>query len=153
MQSCFRCPIAEKRSRTSEPTTSSSDVNAELDEVDSSFISDVLDHYPSKEESEDEADLERKIREANERWKENYSGVVDDIDGKSVDVRFSDPTEWTVIEEDPEEADDLREARKNGILRWKADKERVMRAISPVLTPEHRSKVFERIYGEKSAPA
>ena len=60
-------------------------------------------------------------------------------------VRFSSPDLWETYFEDPNLSKELQESRISDFSRQKADKMRMERIISPVLTAEHRRRVFERL--------
>lgn len=137
----------------------------------------TAESHPSKSEDdlceEDAFEKERRIRTANEHWNDNYTAPAADASEKCKEyseasdddeggdnqrrlsrVHFSPADSWTVVDEDPQDSADLREARMNDtldLLRWKLDKERINRVLSPVLTPQHRTEVFQRIYGDAAA--
>ena len=63
-------------------------------------------------------------------------------------MKFSEPETWAVHVEDPARAAELKEARVSDFTRRQADRERLSRIISLVLTAKHRKEVYERIYGD-----
>jgi hypothetical protein len=93
-----------------------------------------------------------RLRRINADWNFTYGCVHDrsgtcncDTREEAPRVRFSRPETWTRVDEDPELACDLREARRSDLLQRRADRERLERLIAPVLAPEHRRKVYQRM--------
>ena len=62
----------------------------------------------------------------------------------SKSVQFN--TNDVIINEPPEIALDLHEARKNDFFQRMADMVRMERLLSPILDPEHRRNIFNRIW-------
>ena len=104
-------------------------------------------------------ETERRVSDANQKWVEFYGGRIhkdddvdeDGVDGdcgepKTVTVSFSCPSLWRMISEDPGMSEALQEARTSDLARRRADKARMEMLLSPILKPEHRDRVFKRLY-------
>jgi hypothetical protein len=99
-----------------------------------------------------------RLRRINADWNFTYGCMHDRSGTFSCDtredtaprVRFSRPETWTRVDEDPELACDLREARRSDLLQRRADRERLERLIAPVLAPEHRRTVYQRMQQQKT---
>jgi hypothetical protein len=50
----------------------------------------------------------------------------------------------TIIYESLDMVDVLKEYRRNNEIQKKVDKERIARILSPILLPEHRSKILKQ---------
>ena len=61
-------------------------------------------------------------------------------------VKFSEDPE--IILEPENLAEDLQLARQSDYKQRQADRERMERLISPILTPTHRRNIYQKIYGE-----
>jgi len=59
-------------------------------------------------------------------------------------VAFADPIVSAVIEEDPFLSEDLKESRCSDWARRLADRQRMERLLSPILSAEHRAKIYIR---------
>lgn len=98
---------------------------------------DQVDHkakeFPT---SIDRHQLVDKIRSANKEW-----SAFDDIAKSDVKVAFYEPLVTGVLEEDPEQAADLRLARISDFAQRKADTERLSRLLTPIFDEEHRDKM------------
>lgn len=133
----------------------------------------AVERHPLKNDafSEDREAMKRTLRKHNEIWGAMESPVVssnvqlsDDDDqtetfnNSACDrknntnnikkwVQFSSPEHWDSWYEHPDEVAVLRESRKNDMLQRRADKERMERLIRPIMTKEHREKIFQKLYG------
>jgi len=59
-------------------------------------------------------------------------------------VAFADPIVSAVIEEDPFLSEDLKESRCSDWARRLADRQRMEILLSPILSAEHRAKIYIR---------
>jgi len=94
------------------------------------------DSYPDTDRTDHEEVL-KKIREANLKWNKLESKP----ERNEIRLTFCEPVVTDVLEEDPEMADDLREARINDCAQRKADQERYNRLLAPIFKEEHRDKI------------
>lgn len=87
-----------------------------------------------------EDDLKQVLKQKNTSWNEETM----DIKRKSeVKVRFSDDPDL-VVYEPANLVKSLKQARISDFKRRQADLERLERVLSPVLTQEHRAKIYKR---------
>ena len=110
------------------------------------------ERYPGQD-NDSKISLAR-LKEVNDMWKtftlsDQQSSHEHESDSAKKSVHFSDPNSWLEIQEDAELAEELRNSRISDFARKKADKERMERLLGPVLTDNHRQKVFQRLYGEQ----
>jgi len=79
------------------------------------------------------------VAEANAKWDEVY-GWTNQLRPRQPCVTFNE--EQIVHEEDAQMAEALREARIDEGKQWRADKKRLERLLRPILSTDHREKMF-----------
>uniref|UniRef100_A0A0K2THP3 Uncharacterized protein n=1 Tax=Lepeophtheirus salmonis TaxID=72036 RepID=A0A0K2THP3_LEPSM len=141
-------PISQKpEARTSQSNTS---------RVKEFLLSANSEDSDSDEDSNNEEDIRRE-KELHERlaainieWSKHYLNPSNNSNDDCIkkNVSFSQEDCWSVIEEDPKLAKELRESRISDHLSRKADRERLEKIISPILDEDHRKKVYLRVYSE-----
>ena len=77
----------------------------------------------------------------------SYAKTKRDMKCHPKSVKFSDIVQ--VILEPENLREDLRKARMNDLSQRQADKARMERLLSPILTKTHRETIFVKLYSEK----
>jgi hypothetical protein len=75
---------------------------------------------------------------------------IKNIDSRRVTVTFTPKEAWQHIDEDPAMAEDLRLSRTSEVARRRADHERHERLLGPVLTAEHRRKMWQLLHPDET---
>lgn len=106
------------------------------------------DRFPTAADLDYEQILKR-VEEANKKWDTLESK---NPEKKTKNVAFTEPLVSKIQFEDPEMADQLREARvgEYNCLQRRADQDRYNRLLGPIFKPEHRDKIRSYIAKQQS---
>jgi len=111
------------------------------DEVDKAAKANIIkccdDAYPDQDR--DHQEVLRRIKEANDKW--DKLDFITEESHLLVKVNFNDPLVIGIRYEEPELAEELRQARLNDCAQRKADQERYNRLLAPIFEGEHRDKI------------
>ena len=158
-------PVASfvvKPDEEEEEEDSDSDAS-DCDEVDLSAQAEILSQFetpsftPSLVQSKElnanvpEDQLHDRIVAANRTWAQHYASVASEIPEKKSSVCIAPSEANIIIYEKPEEAEDLKKSRQSDFMQRAADKERMERLLSKVFAPEHREKMYAKLYNEAAA--
>merc|ERR1719273_120483 len=94
----------------------------------------------------------QRVEEANKKWNNLESKRPSTNDKKTKNVAFTEPLVSKIQYEDPEMADELREARVGdyNCAQRRADQDRYNRLLGPIFKPEHRDKIRSYIAKQQS---
>ena len=68
---------------------------------------------------------------------------------KTKSVMWTEEKDWDVFLEPEELFLDLKKSRLSNLNQRRADRERMERTLAPILTKQHRYKVYHRLYHNK----
>jgi hypothetical protein len=105
-------------------------------------------HRPPKEE------IDRRLHDANDAWCLYYDDcdiVERRSDPSTKHTTFSPKEDWEEIDEDPMLSDELRLSRTSDVERRRADHSRMERLIGPILSQDHRQKMWNAIHSNETS--
>lgn len=110
------------------------------------------DRFPSADFDLDYEQVLKRVQEANKKWDSLEAENSNPELKKTKSVAFSEPLVAGIQLEDPEMADELREARvgEYNCAQRRADQDRYNRLLGPIFKPEHRDKIRSYIAKQQS---
>jgi len=103
------------------------------------------DRFPSADFDLDYEQILKRVEEANKKWDslKEPKNSRPELLKKTKNVAFSEPLVSRIQYEDPEMADELREARvgEYNCAQRRADQDRYNRLLGPIFKPDHRDKI------------
>jgi len=109
------------------------------------------DRFPTPDFDLDYEQILKRIEEANKKWDilERKNSITEK---KTKNVTFTEPLVSKIQYENPELADELREARVGDYssAQRRADQDRYNRLLGPIFKPEHRDKIRSYIATQQS---